>query len=225
MKDVFNFKFYKSQEQRTLVGFDEESSHVDLKEGDTGTVKFSSNGQQIATFDCKTILTQYGGPTPILLITNKEVDMEGIDPENPDWSKYPKFGIIFDRYWMLSMIDVSSGGGPENELVIAITNLLEPLVNDDDYITVVAEVTYNEGAKPTMKLPINDDDKLLYLLECKVNDATPDELVAAYPNAKESLAKIAFGREAMADIPFHQYPDVTESLSKILELDITVTRS
>ena len=70
-----------------------------------------------------------------------------------------------------------------------------------------------------MKLPINDDDKLLYLLECKVNDATPDEGLDEYPDVKESLAKIAFGREAMADIPFHQYPDINESLSKLLEED------
>lgn len=74
-------------------------------------------------------------------------------------------------------------------------------------------------SKPEMKLPINDDDKLLYLLECKVNDVTPDEGLEEYPDVKESLAKIAFGREAMADIPFHQYPDINESLSKLLEKD------
>lgn len=69
------------------------------------------------------------------------------------------------------------------------------------------------------KLPISDDDKLLYLLECKVNGVTPDEGLEEYPDVKESLAKIAFGREAMADIPFHQYPDINESLSKLLEKD------
>lgn len=66
---------------------------------------------------------------------------------------------------------------------------------------VEPEVTEEETVAPEMKLPVNDDDKLLYLLECKVNDATPDEGLDEYPDVKESLAKIAFGREAMADIP------------------------
>ena len=223
MKDVFNFKVYKSQESFSITA-DDPTSSLSSKEGDTGTIKFSIDGQTLVTLECETSYQRWGSAEPTLMILNKGVDMEGMDPQHPDLSKYPKF-VIGDlspgfAHLLLLVPNLSSLGGPENELYTAITPLLEALANNDDYITVTAEVTYDEEeVKPTMKLPINDDDKLLYLLECKVNDATPDEGLEEYPDVKESLAKIAFGREAMADIPFHQYPDVTESLSKILEKD------
>lgn len=63
--------------------------------------------------------------------------------------------------------------------------------------------------------PETDINKMLYLLECAINNTEP-ETPAYYPDYKASMAKIAHGAEYVAVDP-NQYPSIAESIEYILK--------